>query len=120
MLAVDNLILDPPKPHQLGNPSGYGHHVSSSAWQGWVFVKLITTHDSKGSKAGSHRPGSTSYKGPYPMALSLISHNPLQAAIAFGKQTDHCSRCNRKLTVPTSIAQSMGPICIQHFHPQSA
>jgi hypothetical protein len=114
MLAVDNLILDPPKPSQ------------ASSWANWVFVKRITAHDSKGTKAGSQRPPTkavmfatplTSYIGPYPAAMKLIAADPLAAAIAFGRQTSHCSRCNRKLTNPHSIAQSMGPICIQHFQP---
>lgn len=37
--------------------------------------------------------------------------NPLEAIIAFGRQTGKCSMCNRPLSDPDSLAAGVGPIC---------
>lgn len=41
--------------------------------------------------------------------------NPLEAIIAFGRQTGQCSICSRPLTDPSSVQAGVGPICRAKF-----
>jgi len=40
---------------------------------------------------------------------------PLEAAIAYGRQTGVCACCGRELTDPVSVERGIGPICAQKF-----
>lgn len=40
---------------------------------------------------------------------------PLEAAIAYGRETGSCSCCGRELSDPESIARGIGPICADKF-----
>lgn len=41
--------------------------------------------------------------------------NPLEAIIAFGRQTGKCSICNRPLSDPDSLQAGVGPVCRAKF-----
>lgn len=43
------------------------------------------------------------------------AHDPLSAAIKYGKVSGSCSCCGRELTDPKSIAAGIGPICATKF-----
>lgn len=43
--------------------------------------------------------------------ILAAASNPLEAIIAFGRQTGKCSICNRPLTDPASVQAGVGPIC---------
>lgn len=43
--------------------------------------------------------------------LRVITENPLEAAIRYGRATGKCSCCGRKLTNKASIEAGIGPIC---------
>ncbi len=44
-------------------------------------------------------------------AILQAAANPLEAIIAFGRQTGKCSICRRPLTDPESVQAGVGPIC---------
>ena len=41
--------------------------------------------------------------------------NPVESAIAYGKQTGICACCGRELTDPESIERGIGPICAEKW-----
>lgn len=43
------------------------------------------------------------------------AHDPLSAAIKYGKVSGECSCCGRELTDPRSIERGIGPICATKF-----
>lgn len=43
--------------------------------------------------------------------LLAASANPLEQAVAYGRQTGTCACCGRELTDPESIAAGIGPVC---------
>ena len=50
--------------------------------------------------------------------LKRLDTNPLEELSRLGRESKHCTVCNRKLESPHSIAQGMGPICASRFHPK--
>jgi hypothetical protein len=44
-------------------------------------------------------------------ALEVISANPLEAAVRYGRLTGSCACCGRELTNKVSIERGIGPIC---------
>jgi hypothetical protein len=44
-----------------------------------------------------------------------VAHDPLNAAIAYGKRYGKCSVCARTLTDEASIARGIGPVCAANF-----
>lgn len=44
-----------------------------------------------------------------------VAHDPLNAAIAYGKKYGKCSVCARTLTDEASIARGIGPVCAANF-----
>ena len=44
-------------------------------------------------------------------AVQIIAGNPSEAGLAYALKSSRCYRCNRKLTVPASIHQGLGPDC---------
>jgi len=48
-------------------------------------------------------------------AIVEVCADPEKAAKAFGQETGRCSCCGRELTDPESIANSIGPICAEHY-----
>ena len=48
-------------------------------------------------------------------ALRRISLNPLDAAIAYGRETGTCSCCGRELTNAKSIELGIGPVCLTNW-----
>ena len=54
------------------------------------------------------------YKGDASIKNALLqaAADPLQAAVAYGRQTGSCSCCGRELTDPVSIFGGIGPICL--------
>lgn len=47
--------------------------------------------------------------------INAISENPLAEAKLYGKRTGMCCVCGRELTDPASIAEGIGPICMQNW-----
>lgn len=47
--------------------------------------------------------------------ILAAASNPLEAIIAFGRQTGQCSICARPLTDPASVEAGVGPICRAKF-----
>lgn len=48
-------------------------------------------------------------------SIVSVSRDPMQAAIAYGKEFGKCSVCARTLSDPESIARGIGPICADRF-----
>lgn len=48
-------------------------------------------------------------------AILELCAQPLESAIAYGRQTGRCSCCGRKLTDATSVERGIGPICAEKF-----
>lgn len=48
-------------------------------------------------------------------AILAAAANPLEAIVAFGRQTGKCSICHRPLTDPKSVDAGVGPICLKKF-----
>ena len=44
-------------------------------------------------------------------AVRTVAENPSQAGLAYALASSCCYRCNRTLTVPTSIHNGLGPEC---------
>lgn len=47
--------------------------------------------------------------------IVALCANPVESAIAYGKQTGICACCGRELTDPASIQRGIGPICAERF-----
>lgn len=47
--------------------------------------------------------------------IVALCSDPLKAAVAYGQQTGICACCGRELTDPDSIAQGIGPICMEKY-----
>jgi hypothetical protein len=47
--------------------------------------------------------------------IVAIAADPAAAAIAYGRRTNNCSCCNRKLTNKLSVDLGIGPICRENF-----
>lgn len=45
----------------------------------------------------------------------IEADGPKAAAIRYGNELGHCSRCNRELTNPDSIEAGIGPVCSKAF-----
>ncbi len=50
--------------------------------------------------------------------LKRLDSNPLEELSRLGRESKHCTVCNRKLESEHSIARGMGPICASRFHPK--
>lgn len=68
------------------------------------------THGRK-SKIGIEAPSSAAWEWFYNCAFSIESLRPETVEIW---HEGRCGRCNRKLTVPESIASGIGPECAKH------
>lgn len=49
------------------------------------------------------------------MALFIVCADPMTAAINYGRELGHCSRCGRELTDERSRYYSIGPECEKHW-----
>ena len=47
--------------------------------------------------------------------IVALCSDPIQSAIAYGRQTGACACCGRELTDPASIERGIGPICAEKF-----
>jgi Family of unknown function (DUF6011) len=47
--------------------------------------------------------------------LRTIAANPIEAARKYGRDTETCSCCGKKLTDPVSVANGVGPICASNW-----
>ena len=50
--------------------------------------------------------------------LKRLDSNPLEELARLGRESKHCTVCNRKLTSEHSLAHGMGPICASRVHPK--
>jgi hypothetical protein len=50
--------------------------------------------------------------------LKRLDANPLAELSRLGRESKHCTVCNRKLDSDSSIAQGMGPVCASKIHPK--
>lgn len=59
----------------------------------------------------------TSFQASYSAAPSIlasllkIAADPLEAAVAYGRETGTCACCGRQLTDPKSVERGIGPVC---------
>ena len=77
-------------------------------WDGWVFVKNGSEYTDE--KFGSQKPG-RGYYGSHEDLLSVVLDDPLAAMQHYGKLTDHCAVCGRKLEDDLSVERGIGPVC---------
>ena len=50
--------------------------------------------------------------------LKRLDANPLEELSRLGRESQHCTVCNRKLNSDSSIAQGMGPVCASRMKPR--
>lgn len=81
--------------------------VTKGPNEGSVYVFCGDTYMGKITPEGIYK-GDARAKG----ALEAAAADPLQAAVAYGRQTGACSCCGRELTDPVSIFGGIGPICL--------
>ncbi len=77
-------------------------------WDGWVFVKNGSEYTDE--RFGSQRPG-RNYYGKHEDLLSVVLDDPLAAMQLYGKLTDHCAVCGRRLEDELSVSRGIGPVC---------
>ena len=68
-----------------------------------------------GKVAGSRLFTVASVSGEVEREIVGVAHDPLNAAIAYGKKYGKCSVCARTLTDEASIARGIGPVCAANF-----
>ena len=104
------LPADKPARYALPNPHDPdGNHpllfqVKRGRLPGKVFVNAITSH-------GGVRldvPTADQYQ-----VLVRIAEDPAEAGRLYGEATEHCSRCGRFLSDPSSLATGFGPDCYE-------
>lgn len=83
---------------------------TTGTWRGWTFVSDAAEYG-YGRKYGSAKPGQH-YRGDIVEALRTIAADPRAAMAEYGRLTNHCGRCGRKLEDEVSVAQGIGPVCI--------
>ena len=96
ILRTNGMTLSLAKPH--------------SANAGWVYAKRGDTYLGKISPEGKWRPVREATTADE-VALVAIAADPLQAALAYAKETKACACCGILLTDPVSVARGIGPIC---------
>jgi hypothetical protein len=89
------------------------HKGKNSSMVGWIFVDDGAAYGSR-QTYGKQAPGGT-YAGKIQDQLRAILANPLEAQIAYGKLTETCGYCGRKLEDPESVAAGIGPICAAKY-----
>ena len=79
-----------------------------------VLTKVASTCSSLTGSTLVRLPPEGIYKGDASIKNALLqaAADPLQAAVAYGRQTGSCSCCGRELTDPVSIFGGIGPICL--------
>ncbi len=77
-------------------------------WAGWVFVKNGSEYTDE--RYGSQKPG-RGYYGKHEDLLSVVLDDPLSAMQHYGRITDHCGVCGRKLEDDLSVERGIGPVC---------
>lgn len=76
---------------------------------GAIYVKLGHVYQGKvigTSFQASYSTASTTLPG-----LLKIAADPLEAAVAYGRETGTCACCGRELTDPKSVERGIGPVC---------
>ena len=68
-----------------------------------------------GKVAGSRLFTVAAVSGEVEREIVGVAHDPLNAAIAYGKKYGKCSVCARTLTDEASIARGIGPVCAANF-----
>jgi hypothetical protein len=81
--------------------------VTKGVNEGSVYVFDGATYMGKVTPEGIYK-GDARVKG----ALEAAANDPLQAAVAYGRQTGNCSCCGRDLDDPVSIFGGIGPVCL--------
>lgn len=68
---------------------------------GWTFVKWVRDngYESALTKAQAEK------------VLAKIAENPMDALVAYGRETGVCGVCGRRLTDPASVEAGIGPVC---------
>lgn len=74
-------------------------------------IYVMTGDDYLGKIADGQFTGSRDCTEEKRAEIVALCSNPLEAAIAYGKQTGICACCARELTDPESIERGIGPIC---------
>ena len=77
-------------------------------WDGWVFVKNGSEYTDE--RFGSQKPG-RSYYGKHEDLLVVVLADPMAAMQLYGKLTDHCAVCGRRLEDELSVSRGIGPVC---------
>ena len=78
-------------------------------WHGFIFVNDAAEYG-KGKRYGMQGPGEK-YRGDIIPELTLILNNRLEAMAKYGKLTNKCSNCGRKLEDAESVRIGIGPVC---------
>lgn len=81
----------------------------SGKWAGWVFVKDGSEYHGD-VRFGSQRPGGT-YFGKHADLLLAVVEDPKAAMQHYGRVTNHCAVCGRKLEDDLSVQRGIGPVC---------
>lgn len=68
-----------------------------------------------GKVTGSRLFTVASVSGEVEREIMAVAHDPLNAAIAYGKKYGKCSVCARTLTDEASIARGIGPVCAANY-----
>lgn len=74
---------------------------SEGKFAGWTFVKWIRDN---GYESALKKPQAET-------VLAKIAENPMDALVAYGRETGVCGVCGRTLRDPDSVAAGIGPVC---------
>lgn len=74
---------------------------SEGKFAGWTFVKWVRE---SGYESALKKPQAE-------QVLAKIAESPLDALVAYGRETGVCGACGRRLTDPESVAAGIGPVC---------
>lgn len=117
-LPVKEQPADPNAPDISGLVAGYYGHEGSrykidrptrGNWAGWLFFKTGSDYHEQ-RRLGSVRPGGV-YQGKARETFEAILADPAAARFEYGRITNNCALCNRKLEDETSVSRGVGPIC---------
>ena len=93
-----------PNPHDSEGTHPLLFQVKRGRIPGKVFVNAITSHGG----VRLDMPAANQYE-----VLAKIAEHPLEAAVLYGQSTEHCSRCGKFLSDPSSRAVGFGPDCYE-------
>lgn len=92
----------------LGLPTGKGEGDSDFKWTGIAFLNEGNVVQFWRKFEAGNPPEKLAR---IRRAIEVIASEPRKAQLAYALKEQNCARCGRRLTVPASIANGLGPEC---------